>query len=244
MRILSKSGAVIHSSEAAEIGTIVDQEAESCLACHINEKNSKASPMVGRPRFFRDLDGRRMLGSTAVIRNEPTCTASGCHADAGRQAVLGVLDIVSPLDSIDQTLRANTATIIGLSLGFMLLASVLVSFLVHRVVYVPLRDLKDGSGRLSRGDLQHPIPVRSGDEFGELAASFNSMTEALSKSRDQLEEYGHTLEEKVAEAIHELHIAQAEAEDLDLVIQETKRCAEYKTNKSYLSRGIEGYAVT
>ncbi|MDT8319333.1 MAG: ATP-binding protein [Xanthomonadales bacterium] len=270
VRILSKSGAVIHSSEAAEIGTIVDQEAESCLACHVSEKNENASSMVGRPRFFHDPDGRRMLGSTAVIRNEPTCAASGCHADAGKQAVLGVLDIVSPLDSIDRTLRANTATIVGLSLGFVLLASVLVSFLVHRMVYVPLRDLKEGAGRLGRGDLQHPIPVRSGDEFGELAASFNSMTAALRKSRRQLEEYGHTLEEKVAEAIHELHIAQAEAargeklasvgllaagiahelnnpltgvltfaslvrkqlpagspeaEDLDLVIQETKRCA-------------------
>ncbi len=270
VRILSKNGTIIHSSQKDEIGTQVDQEAESCLACHRDEKNRKASPMIGRPRFFTDRDGRRMLGSTAVILNEPTCSNSGCHVHPEDQTVLGVLDIVYPLDKIDQAMRSNTITMIGLSLGFVILAGLMVSVLVHRMVYVPLRDLEEGAQRLAQGDLEQPIPVRSADEFGQLAASFNSMTAALRKSRLELQDWGRTLEEKVEEAMHELHIAQAEtvrseklasvglltagiahelnnpltgiltfshlvrkqvpdespeAEDLDLVIQETKRCA-------------------
>jgi two-component system NtrC family sensor kinase len=184
--------------------------------------------------------------------------------------VLGVLDIVSPLDAIEQTIRSNTYKIVALSLGFVLLAAVLVGLLVQRVVYRPLNDLSDGAARLAGGDLEQKIPVRSDDELGQLAESFNSMTAALRKSRAELQEWGHTLEQKVEEATHELHIAQAEAargeklasvgllaagiahelnnpltgvltfshlvrkqlpdgspeaEDLDLVIQETKRCA-------------------
>jgi two-component system NtrC family sensor kinase len=145
-----------------------------------------------------------------------------------------------------------------------------VTFLVNRVVYLPLLDLEAGAGRLAEGDLEQAIPVRSQDEFGQLAASFNSMTEALRKSRGELQEWGKTLEDKVEEATHDLQLAQAEAargeklasvgllaagiahelnnpltgvltfshlvrkqmpdgsaeaEDLDLVIQETKRCA-------------------
>ena len=80
VRILSKNGTVIHSSREEEVGQTVDQEAESCLACHLDEQSRRASPMVGRPRFFTDERGRRMLGSTAVIRNEPTCSNGGCHA--------------------------------------------------------------------------------------------------------------------------------------------------------------------
>jgi len=270
VRILSKNGTIIHSSQTKEIGSQVDQEAESCLACHLDEKSLQESPLIGRPRFFTDQDGRRMLGSTAVIRNEPSCSNGGCHVHAEDQSVLGVLDIVYPLNKIDQTMRSNTITIVGLSLGFVILAAFLVSFLVHRMVYLPLRDLEEGAQRLATGDLEQPIPVRSTDEFGQLAASFNSMTRALRKSRVELQDWGRTLEEKVEEAMRELHIAQAEtvrseklasvgllaagiahelnnpltgvltfshlvrkkmpdgspeAEDLDLVIQETKRCA-------------------
>ena len=270
VRIISKNGTVIHSSQQDEIGRLIDQEAESCLACHLDEEQRESSPMVGRPRIFTDEAGRRMLGSTAVIRNEVTCSTSGCHEDEERQAVLGVLDIVYPLDKIDQTIRTNTATIAGLSLGFLILAAILVSVLVQRVVYRPLADLEEGEARLASGDLDQPIPVRSNDELGQLAKSFNTMMEALRNSRVELEEWGHTLEEKVEEATRDLHQAQAEAargeklasvgllaagiahelnnpltgvltfstlvrkqmpadspeaEDLDLVIQETKRCA-------------------
>lgn len=270
VRILSKEGRVIHSSKQDEIGEQVDMEAESCMGCHEGQQSFSKGPEIGRPRFFTDPNGVRMLGSTAVIRNEPSCTNAGCHQHKSENAVLGVLDIVYPLSNIEKTLRANTLTIIGLSLGFIILAGLAVSYLVNRMIYLPLRDLHDGATRLAEGDLEQSIPIRSKDEFGRLAESFNSMTEALRKSRVDLENWGKTLEEKVEKASQALQIAHAEtvrserlasvgllaagiahelnnpltgvltfahlvrknlpddsrdAEDLDLVIKETKRCA-------------------
>lgn len=270
VRILSKDGTIIHSSQEDEIGTQVDQEAEACMACHMDEKSLQSSPLIGRPRYFTSPDGRRMLGSTAVIRNEPTCANGSCHKHTGERSVLGVLDIVYPLSTIEQTLRSNTYTVIGLSIGLIILAGLLVSYLVNRMIYLPLRDLDEGAARLAGGDLEKTIPIRSKDEFGQLATSFNSMTRALRKSHVDLEDWGRTLEQKVEEARAELRNAQAEtarseklasvgllaagiahelnnpltgvltfsylvrknlpdgsrdAEDLDLVIRETKRCA-------------------
>lgn len=270
VRILSKSGAIIHSSKLFEIGSQVDQEAESCTACHVDEKNNKRSRMVGRPRVFFDEDGRRMLGSTAVIQNEPSCSDGGCHRHSADQTVLGVLDIVFPLDKIDQTIRSNKLTIFSFALGFVIAAGILVAILIHRIIYLPLKDLQQGAVKLATGELEQTIPVRSPDEFGQLASSFNSMTEALRRSHAELKEWGTTLEQKVEAATRELHLAQAEAargeklasvgllaagiahelnnpltgvltfshlvrkqlpdgspeaEDLDLVIQETKRCS-------------------
>jgi two-component system NtrC family sensor kinase len=270
VRILSKNGTVIHSSDEGEIGTLVDQEAESCLACHLDKESMQESPRTGRPRFFTTVDGERMLGSTEVIRNEPTCSNADCHAHSADQTILGVLDIVYPLKGIDESIRSNTLKIVAHALGFVIFAAILVSILVQRVVYRPLSDLKDGAVRLAEGNLEQQIPVRSDDELGQLADSFNSMTMALKKSRAELQNWGRTLEQKVEEATDELHQAQAEtarseklasvgllaagiahelnnpltgvltfshlvrkqlpadspeAEDLDLVIQETKRCA-------------------
>jgi len=270
VRILSKDGTIIHSSKIGEIGTKVDQEAESCLACHLDEKAREESPKMGRSRFFTNENSKRMLGSTAVIHNEPSCAGAGCHESVDEQPILGVLDIVYPLNDIEATLRSNTYTVFGLSFGFIILAGLLVSYLVNRMIYLPLRDLDEGADRLAAGDLDNMIPVRSNDEFGHLATSFNSMTDALRKSHVDLENWGRTLEQKVEEATRELHKAQAEtarseklasvgllaagiahelnnpltgvltfsylvrknlpedsrdAEDLDLVIRETKRCA-------------------
>jgi two-component system NtrC family sensor kinase len=270
VRILSKSGTIIHSSLASEIGAQVDQEAESCMACHLDPKVRDESSMTGRPRIFTDPDGRRMLGNTAVIRNEPSCSSSSCHGHDPNQTVLGVLDIVYPLGRIDQAIRSSSYKIIVLALGFVVAVALLVTLLVNRMVYLPLRDLEAGAGRLAAGNLEQTIPVRRNDEVGQLAASFNSMTGALRASREELQEWGHKLEERIEQATGELQRAQAEtargeklasigllaagiahelnnpltgvltfshlvreqmpdgsanAEDLDLVIRETKRCA-------------------
>jgi len=270
VRILGKDGTIIYSSQKEEIGTKIDQEAESCLACHLDEQSLLESPEIGRPRFFDSEDGRPLLGSTAVIRNDPSCASSDCHQHSNEEAVLGVLDIVYPLGAIESKLRSSTYKVIGMSLGFEILAALLMSYLIHRMVYVPLLDLDEGASKLAEGDLENTIPVRSNDEFGMLAESFNSMTRALRLSRVDLENWGKTLEEKVEEASQELKIAHAEtarseklasvgllaagiahelnnpltgvltfsylvrknmedgsqdAEDLDLVIRETKRCA-------------------
>ena len=58
VRILSKEGVIIHSSNPDEIGDVVDQEAESCLACHLDEKSRRESPKMGRSRFFNSDTGK------------------------------------------------------------------------------------------------------------------------------------------------------------------------------------------
>ena len=269
-RIYSKEGVIIDSTLAAEIGLKVDRHAEGCSQCHQGERPRSSLAGSDRTRMFRSADGRRMLASMEVIRNEPSCYTAACHAHAKDQAVLGVLDIVYPLTEIDASLARSAGTIVVLSLAFVLAASLLAGAFVHRLVYVPLRDLGAGARRLASGNLDEAIPVRRDDEFGRLATAFNAMTEALRRSNAELREWGRTLEEKVNERTRALRLAEAEAvrgeklasvgllaagiahelnnpltgvltfstlmrrnvpdgsqeaEDLDLVIRETRRCA-------------------
>jgi two-component system NtrC family sensor kinase len=270
VRILSKDGTIVHSTYLPELGMKVDRKAEACVLCHRSEAPLEQVPQSQRSRIFATPEGRRMLGSMDVIRNEPSCYTANCHQHSKSTSVLGVLDIVYSLDDIDRKMRTSAITMAALSLGFIVIAALSVGFFVHRLVYVPLRDLETGARRLSTGNLEQTIPVRSEDEFGQLAASFNAMTVALRNSQSELREWGHTLEQKVAKRTQELRVAEAEtarteklasvgllaagiahelnnpltgvltfttllrkkmpdgsadAEDLDLVIRETKRCA-------------------
>ncbi len=270
VRILAKDGTIIHSSYKPEIGQMVDQQAEACLECHLSSKAQQIPVMEKRPRLFKSEDGRRLLGNTKVIRNEPSCSNGACHIHAREQTVLGILDIVYPLEKIDQAMQSNTFTLAGFSLGFAIIAALFVSLFVHRIVYVPLKDLEAGATELSSGNLQKTIPVRSDDEFGRVAQSFNEMTRAVRDSQLELKDWALKLEAAVEEKTRELQIAQAEAvrgeklasvgllaagiahelnnpltgiltfshlvrekmpddspdaQDLDLVIKETKRCA-------------------
>jgi two-component system NtrC family sensor kinase len=270
VRILNKDGTIIHSTFLPELGHKVDRKAEACVLCHRGDAPLEQVAQSQRSRIFSAEGGRRMLGSMDVIRNEPSCYSANCHVHSKAQSVLGVLDIVYSLDDIDRKMRTNAVTMGVLALLFIAIAALSVGFFVHRLVYVPLRDLETGAQRLSSGNLEQAIPVRSEDEFGQLAASFNAMTVALRNSQAELREWGRTMEQKVEKRTQELRIAEAEtarteklasvgllaagiahelnnpltgvltfttllrkklpdgdpdAEDLDLVIRETKRCA-------------------
>jgi two-component system NtrC family sensor kinase len=270
VRIMNKEGKIIHSTDALELGRTVDRKAEGCFLCHQSEKPLAQVPRSERWRIYTSPEGGRLLASMEVVRNERSCYTAACHAHKKEQSVLGVLDIAYSLKDIDRTVRRNTLNVVGFAVGFVLIAAFALGVLVHRLVYVPLRDLEAGAKKLATGDLGQSIPVRSADEFGQVAAAFNTMTVALRDSRRELTDWAHTLEEKVEERTRKLRAAEAgavereklasvgllaagiahelnnpltgiltfshmirkklpegsqDAEDLDLVIRETKRCA-------------------
>jgi putative nucleotidyltransferase with HDIG domain len=57
----------------------------------------------------------------------------------------------------------------------------------------PLARLKEGTQRVSQGDFKSLISVRSGDEFEELAASFNTMSTRIGKHFTNLSDMGQMI---------------------------------------------------
>jgi len=74
IRVFNKSGAIIYSSDSAEIGKMVDTKAESCYRCHSAGAPLEHLETPQRTRVFRPRpDSSRLLGIINPIYNSPSC---------------------------------------------------------------------------------------------------------------------------------------------------------------------------
>ncbi len=86
-----------------------------------------------------------------------------------------------------QRLASNLTVILMIILAITVTTS---SLLIARSISKPLDKLTKGADIIGKGELEHKVEVKTKDELGELAASFNKMTENLKKvtaSRDELD---------------------------------------------------------
>ena len=87
----------------------------------------------------------------------------------------------------------RVSTIIALILIVSFLIVLFLSSVQIRRQLEPLARLKEGTQRVSQGDFQSRIRVRSGDEFEELATSFNTMSEKIGRHFTNLSEMGRMI---------------------------------------------------
>jgi len=85
------------------------------------------------------------------------------------------------LEDVEQRAEQTVAKIIVITIsGFIL--SLILAFLVYRSIAGPLNTLTSAAKEIGDGKLDQRIDLRSKDELGKLAVTFNKMTENLSNS--------------------------------------------------------------
>ena len=78
--MFNKQGRIVFSSDPSEIGHALDKQAESCFACHAQDRPLEKPPVHERARIFTAESGHRVLGIVNPIQNQPSCTSAACHA--------------------------------------------------------------------------------------------------------------------------------------------------------------------
>jgi len=86
----------------------------------------------------------------------------------------------------------------------------LLSFFITTGIIRPLREMVWATRKIAEGDLSLELSISSKDEIGQLAESFNHMLVRLKQARQELEDYGRTLEEKVEQRSRQLRKIQAQ----------------------------------
>jgi two-component system NtrC family sensor kinase len=207
IRIFNKVGAIMFSSDKEEMGQLVDKKAEACYACHAVDKPLERLDTPERSRIFR-VNGHRLLGMITPIYNEPDCYNAACHYHPRDQRVLGVLDISLSLTATDERIKEIKDKTMVFSIITILAISLIIGLFVQRGVYRPVKELVAGTTRVASGDFDHTISARSDDEIGQLAESFNIMTQRLKKADGEIKDLIKNLEKKVAKRTDELEAVQ------------------------------------
>jgi len=207
VRILDQEGQVSYSTDPAEVSHVLDKTAEACYGCH-----NQAQPLarLNRPdrfRIYRGASGQRVLGIITPIENQPSCSNATCHAHPANQQVLGVLDTNLSLAKADAQIAVSSRHTLAYTAGAMLIVAVISWLFIWWVVGKPISALKKGTEHLSAGELGYQIEVRSNDEAGDLARSFNGMSLQLRAANEEIVTWARTLEERVDDKTKELRSA-------------------------------------
>ena len=167
----------------AEVHTLLEGERESDYGFHLldgGEERQAASvldPITGRD----------------VSRIWVGCFASALQVDGSRR---GALVLIRSVQDTADSLISMRDQMMGVFL-IALLAVLVMSILLSRVVTRPVAELSAGIERMSKGDYRHRVHVPGRGEMAQLAAAFNQMSEQV-----------HNLEEArnqfVSNASHEL----------------------------------------
>ncbi|HXE91058.1 MAG TPA: ATP-binding protein [Terriglobales bacterium] len=206
VRIFNKEGRISFSTDVSEVNQYVDKRAEACYACHTQAQPLTRLDRPDRFRIYRAAD-HRVLGIINPIENQPACSNAACHAHPAEQKILGVLDTNLSLARADASLAEGTRQMLLYTVFAVAGVLVLIGLFVWEVVHRPVKVLRAGTDRLARGDLGYQIDIRSHDELGELASSFNRMSRDLREARSELTAWTRTLEERVQQKTSELKAA-------------------------------------
>ena len=123
----------------------------------------------------------RLLAALPLINIITGLIVAALTSGGGADAKLG----------IDVLIAVGVATTVSLELTVLLSKSIL----------RPIADLQHATEAVREGDLEAAVPVTTGDELGDLAASFNQMVEGL-RERERIQEaFGTYLDKEVADYI-------------------------------------------
>ena len=208
VRVFDNKGKIAYSSDKKDIGMVVDMKSPICVGCHsAGGIHPKDTPTV---LISKDNKNFRILNIVQPIYNEAACYTSTCHAHPKGQQVLGLVEANLSLAMLDKSIKNQGLAITIYVLGFLFVISVVLCTILWNLVSTPVSLLTRGMEKVAGGDLDYHLDIKTKDEIGELAQAFNAMTSDLKKAKNELVEWGNTLERKVQEKTAAIQRAQAQ----------------------------------
>jgi two-component system NtrC family sensor kinase len=175
---------------------VLDDKGNRAIGTRVSREVNEAVLEQGHPYVGR-----------AFVVNAWYITAYEPIRDIGGRIVgmlyVGMLE--KPYIDLRNRVMATFAGLAGLCTIFLI---GLLAFVAGQITR-PLAVMVEATDRIARGDLNYRVEISGQDEIGRLAQEFNSMTDDLRNARENLTEWGRTLERRVEERTRQLR----EAED-------------------------------
>jgi two-component system, NtrC family, sensor kinase len=182
-----------------EIGTVTIFQHDLRISTNVENKNGQRA--IGT-RVSREVnravlrEGKDWIDRAFVVNNwyitayEPILNMEG--------DIIGIL-YVGMLEKPYIDLRNR---VMGIFTGIAALCVLLLLAILYAItstIINPLNKLVAATNKIAKGDLSHKVNINLKDEIGQLAHSFNMMTDDLNKANQKLIQWGKTLEKQVEE---------------------------------------------
>ena len=148
------------------------------LSLLADSSNPSAAARLGFP-----VAGRAV--TTGTLQTGTEHAAGGTVAEAALPVIFqgGVARVIIYSDPVSDIVR-NVATVrheILVAGGIALLLALIGGYVVARALAQRVKRLERAAERVAAGEFEHPIPVSSRDELGQLAKAFNDMQRQLAQ---------------------------------------------------------------
>ena len=131
---------------------------------------------------------------------------------SGKAEKIGTVQIGLSRAAIMKSMRKAKLGVVWLTSAVIVVAIISTVVLI-RIMVKPIKRLAIATGEVSRGNFDYPVAIKSKDEIGELAGSFNTMIADLRSSREALQrqlEVEERFARELAEKAKELSQSNAE----------------------------------
>ena len=178
------------------------QSIQYCKDYYIQNSLGHNFILMTYPVFYKEeiLD-RETLGLTGGVNDDNNSNF--------KIEEIGEVKMILSLENLQKAITTDRNAAIFLTIIVTILALIILSFLVNFIVE-PIKKMVEVTTQISKGDLEQKLNIDRQDEIGQLALTFDQMVESLKASRDEIEDYNKTLEEKIVERTVELEEAQSQ----------------------------------
>ncbi|RPH89314.1 MAG: PAS domain S-box protein, partial [Desulfobacteraceae bacterium] len=187
VRVFSKNGLVMYSSQVREIGTALTKQDSACTVCHGTSVPLDTLSLSQRARFEKGTGQKHVLSIITPIPNEPSCSTAPCHAHSPKERKLGLLEVSTSLVRIDQEIRRNIINTVLFDLALFLFITAFIIGYILFFVNRPIKRLLQGTLEIGSKGPRTYIPLRTEDEIGSLARAFNEMSDRIDAYTQDLE---------------------------------------------------------
>ena len=216
--ITSEYGLLIQNREI--LGEVIDRYSTERDLLYIAVRNASGEILASYGEVMEDISGGTVVSSPSIVEHESgldyrmietdllydiTCDVLTVQKTRDRESLLrsdapsvsasdtkkiGAARIGLSKASMMASMRRAELDALWLTAGAVALA-ILTTVLLVRLMVRPIKRLAIVAGEVSCGNFGHPVEVKSRDEIGNLAESFNRMMVDLERSRKSLQ---HQLE--------------------------------------------------
>jgi methyl-accepting chemotaxis protein len=127
-----------------------------------------------------------------------------------------ILVIAAPKKEVTEPINQIIIWIILSTIGITITV-MFIGYIVSKSIVDPLEKLKEFANNLGNGNMEDPVVVKSNDEVGNLADSFEKLRVSILNQNKILAKYGEDLEQKVKERTKDLEEKNIDLEKMNKI---------------------------